>query len=311
MTTATPTVALPASDDWREVDWERHGRSVNVAGDELYYVELGEGDPVLAIHGLGGNWTAWLETLPALARRHRVIALDLPGFGRSAPAGPGIAIHGYSRVVREFIEELGLGKTAVIGNSLGGWIAADLALRAPGHVRALVLVDAGGLVPTGLERRKALAIMEGAARLARYAPRFRSAVASRRHLRSLALGSTFARPSEVPADLVYMALPPQPDPGFRAALSAAKRSWSEAWCDMLSEISCPTLIVWGEDDALLPSRHAREYARRIVGSRLFLIPRAGHLPMLERPRQFNEAVLDFLAELSEPQASSAETFRAI
>jgi pimeloyl-ACP methyl ester carboxylesterase len=295
--TASTLVLTPTSQGWREVDWQRQARTVKVGRDDLSYVELGEGDPVLVIHGLGGSWRVWLENLTALAHQQRVIAVDLPGFGRSAPAGEGTAVHGYSRLLLGLLEELGLEQTTVIGNSLGGWIAADLALRAPGRVRALVLVDAGGVVPTAGERRKGLAIMEGAARLARFAPRFRTALASRRHLRSLALRHTFARPGDLAADLVYMALPPEPDPGFQAALYAAKRSWSEAWCDMLTEIACPTLIVWGDSDSLLPLRHAREYARRIVGSRLHVIPDAGHLPMLERPSEFNRLVGEFLGEL--------------
>jgi pimeloyl-ACP methyl ester carboxylesterase len=299
---STRAVASTVPEDWRGVDWQRQARTVKVGCDEVSYVELGEGDPVLAIHGLGGNWRVWLENLPALARRHRVIAVDLPGFGGSSPAGEGIAIHGYSRLLVGLLEQLALQQTVVIGSSLGGWIAADLALRAPARVRALVLVDAGGVVPTACERRKALAIMQGAALLAPYAPRFRTLVASRRHLRSLALRYTFARPREVAADLVYMALPSEPDPGFQAALYAAKRSWSEAWCDGLTEIACPTLIVWGDSDSLLPIRHAREYARRIVGSRLYVISEAGHLPMLERPREFNRVVLDFLADPVRAQA---------
>jgi pimeloyl-ACP methyl ester carboxylesterase len=271
-----------------------------LGGDSLSYVELGEGDPLLLIHGLGGNWTAWLENIPALARRHRVIAVDLPGFGGSAPSAEGISIPGYSRALARLLEELGLEQAMVVGNSLGGWVAADLALRVPERVRALVLVDAAGIVPTPWERRKALAIMEGAARMAPYAPRFRSAVASRRRLRAWALRYTVARPADLAADLVYMALPAAPDPGFRPALVACERSWSDAWCDMLTEIACPTLIVWGGRDSLLPLRHAREYARRIVGSRLNVIADAGHLPMIERPQDFNRLVLEFLDDVGEP-----------
>jgi pimeloyl-ACP methyl ester carboxylesterase len=293
----TASLAARASatpDGWREIDWQRHTRTAKVGGAVVSYVELGQGEPVVAIHGLGGNWTAWLETVPAIGRRHRVIAVDLPGFGRSAPSGEGIAISGYSRVISGLLEELAIEKAILMGNSLGGWIAADVAVREPERVGALVLVDAGGVVPTFAERRKALAMMEGAARMAPYAHRFRSVIASRRHLRSLTLRSTFARPADVAADLIYMALPAAPDPGFSAALVAAKRSWSDSWCDMLSEIACPTLIVWGDRDSLLPLRHAREYARRIVGSQLHVIPEAGHLPMLERPAEFNRLVLEFL-----------------
>jgi pimeloyl-ACP methyl ester carboxylesterase len=96
------------------------------------------------------------------------------------------------------------------------------------------------------------------------------------------------------ADLVYMALPAAPDPGFGPAFLAARRSWSDAWCDRLTEIDCPALVVWGERDALLPLRHAREYVRRIRTSELKVIEGSGHLPMLERPAIFNTILLGFL-----------------
>ena len=89
MMSLTAAVAS-APEGWRAIDWHRQTRTVKVGRDEVSYVDLGEGDPVLLIHGLGGNWRVWLENLPALAHRnHRVIAVDLPGFGRSAPAGDG------------------------------------------------------------------------------------------------------------------------------------------------------------------------------------------------------------------------------
>jgi len=188
----------------------------------------------------------------------------------------------------------------LVGNSLGGWVAADLTLRERERerVRALVLVDAAGIVPTRSERWKAVAAMRGAELGAPFAPRFRHAVASRRRLRAMALKYTVAKPSALAADLVYMALPTAPDPGFGPAFTAARRSWSDAWCDQLTEIDCPTLIVWGERDSLLPVRHAREYARRILTSELDVIPGAGHLPMLERPVPFNRRLLAFLDRIS-------------
>jgi pimeloyl-ACP methyl ester carboxylesterase len=301
------------ADGWRGVNWQRQARTVELGADRISYVELGEGEtPVLLVHGLGGNWTAWLESLPALAAKHRVIAVDLPGFGGSPPSGDGISIPGYSRTLERFCECLELAPAVVIGNSLGGWVAADLTLRAPERVRALVLVDAAGIVPTRWERRKALSVMDGAALMAPHAPRFRRTVASRRRLRAMAFRYTAARPGDLAADLVYMAMPAAPDPGFKQALLAARRSWSDGWCDTLTEIECPTLIVWGDRDSLLPLRHGREYARRILNSRLVVVPDAGHLPMLERPAAFNSLVLEFLADSddvpeirSKPQPSTA------
>src|ERR671921_458133 len=268
---AAPWMAQGAT--WRAVRWAQQACTVDVGPDRLAYVELGTGDlPVLFLHGLGGNWTAWLETLPAVARRHRVIAVDLPGFGKSPPASDGISIPGYSRTIERFCDEIGLERFLLVGNSLGGWVAADLTLRLPARVQGLVLIDAAGIVPTRAERAKAVTLMRGAALGAPLAPRFRRAIASRRRLRSMALKYTIADPAGIAADIVYMALPEAPDPGFEPAFTAARRSWSEAWCDQLTEIDCPTLILWGERDSMLPVRHAREYARRIRGSRLLVLP---------------------------------------
>src|SRR4051795_7853661 len=130
--TLTEAIAL----SWRAHDWADLSRTVDVGPDRIAYVELGEGDPpVLLLHGLGGNWTAWLETLPALARERRVIAVDLPGFGASAPGSDGISIPGYARTLERFLDHLGLDDVVLMGSSLGGWVTADLALRAPGRVR--------------------------------------------------------------------------------------------------------------------------------------------------------------------------------
>jgi pimeloyl-ACP methyl ester carboxylesterase len=295
--TLTEAVAL----SWRAHDWAGLGRTIDVGTDRLAYVDLGEGEgpPVVLLHGLGGNWTAWLETLPALAAQRRVIAVDLPGFGASAPGSDGISIPGYARTIERFCERMGLAEIVVAGSSLGGWVAAELTLRAPELVEGLVLIDAAGMVPTRVERFKAISMMRGAELGAPLAPRFRAAVASRPRLRKLALKYTVAEPAGLAADLVYMALPAAPDPGFGPAFTAARRSWSDAWCDQLTEIDCPALILWGERDALLSVRQGREWARRIRGSEFHVIPAAGHLPMLERPALVNGLLEGFLRRLQE------------
>src|SRR5215218_7288138 len=175
---------LLAEPSWRSHVWAERTRTVDVGPDRLAYVDLGEGEPpVLLLHGLGGNWTAWLETLPAVARQRRTIAVDLPGFGASAPT------------IERFCDRMELDELVVVGSSLGGWVAAELALRAPERVKGLVLIDAAGIVPTRAERFKAISMMRGAELGAPLAPRFRQAVASRPRLRKLALKYTVADPT--------------------------------------------------------------------------------------------------------------------
>lgn len=282
--------------DWRDVDWEGCRATVDLAGDRVHYIDLGGAGPsLLFIHGLGGNWTAWLENLPAFAAGRRVLALDLPGFGGSPVARAGISIAGYGDLIERFCAALELETVTIFGSSLGGWVAAEAAQRAPGWLTGLVLVDAAGIVPTRAERWKALSLMEGAALMAPLAPRFRHSIATRRKLRVMSLRYTIDAPAELAADLVYMALPAAPDPGFRLALTACRRSWSDEWSRRLSGIRCPTLVVWGERDSLLPLRHGQEYTERIPGAELQVIGAAGHLPMIERPAEFNRLTREFLA----------------
>src|SRR5829696_8461009 len=273
---APPAAWMSPGATWRTVPWPGQTRTAEVGPDRLSYVDLGTGGvPVLFLHGLGGNWTAWLENLPAVARERRVVAVDLPGFGKSRPSSDGISIPGYARTIERFCDEVGLDRFIVVGSSLGGWVAAELTLRMRSRVVALVLVDAAGMVPTWLEKTRAVNMMRGAALGAPYAPRFRRTIAARPRLRAMALKYTIAEPARLAADLVYMALPEAPDPGFVPAFAAARRSWSEGWCegwcDQLTEIECPTLIVWGERDSLQPVRHAREWARRLRRSELKII----------------------------------------
>jgi pimeloyl-ACP methyl ester carboxylesterase len=300
-----PVTAGVATRGWREIDWQTPRATVELAGDPLHYIDLGgDGPPLLFIHGLGGNWTAWLENLPAFTSGHRVLALDLPGFGGSPVPQAGISIAGYGDMVERFCAALGLETVTLFGSSLGGWVAAEVAQRRPAFLADLVLVDAAGIVPTRSERRKALSLMEGAALMAPLAPRFRHAIAARRKLRAMSLRYTIDNPADLAADLVFMALPAARDPGFRLALTACRRSWSDAWVAGLGQVDCPTLIVWGDRDSLLPPRHGQVYARRIPGARLHVIEGAGHLPMLERPAQFNRLAQDFLAGRRAPAPDS-------
>src|SRR6185312_14266858 len=108
------------------------------------YVDLGSGDrePVVLVHGLAGQWQNWLENIPRIAQERRVVALDLPGFGLTPEPRDGITIPGYGSFVQAFCDALGLGEVAMVGNSMGGYIAAEVAIQFPSRVSRLVLVSA-------------------------------------------------------------------------------------------------------------------------------------------------------------------------
>src|SRR3954453_20687408 len=148
--------------EWLDIDCPLHLRSVALHGSRVNYVEMGSGPPVVLVHGLSGCWQNWLENIPHLARRHRVVALDLAGFGESELPGEEISIPGYGRFLDAFLDEIQVERAALVGNSMGGFIAAETAISHPSRVDKLVLVSAAGLMRVGNRR---LAALERAARL--------------------------------------------------------------------------------------------------------------------------------------------------
>jgi pimeloyl-ACP methyl ester carboxylesterase len=285
---------------WMDVDWREHRRWVEVDGRPVNVVDLGEGPPVVFVHGLSGCWQNWLEQLPEFARDHRVIAMDLPGFGESAMPEEKITISGYGRWLDRFFDVMGIDGAAVVGNSMGGFIAAETAIKFPHRVERLVLVSAAGL---SIERQRsdvalrALEVTENIIQLtlARALARSRWLVCRPRGKRLLLL-FVAAHGDELHPALVEEQLAGASKDGFVPALDALT---SYPIRDRLGEIGCPTLIVWGPKDLLVPVKDAYEFDRLIPDSRLEIYEDTGHVPMLERPERFNADVRAFLAEQPE------------
>ncbi len=279
--------------EWLDVDWQEHIRSLVLRGSRVNYVELGDGPPVVLVHGLSGCWQNWLENIPQLARRHRVIALDLAGFGESELPQEEISIPGYGRFLDAFLGEIGVERAALVGNSMGGFIAAETALSHPSRVEKLVLVSAAGLVRVGnrqlyaLERAARLLHPLTAAVLAR-----REYLVRRPGLRKRMLYGVVRYPEQLAPELAYEVASGTGKPGFLDALNAIM---DYDFSERLPETSAPTLIVWGRNDRVVPVAGAYEYERLIPNARRVIYEDTGHLPMLERPGLFNELVEEFLA----------------
>src|SRR5687767_9944251 len=110
---------------WLDIDWAAHVHEAEIDGGRVTYADLGSGPPIVWVHGLGASWQCWLENLPDFARDHRVIAMDLPGFGRSEMPQDEISIEGYARFVCRLLDHLGIEAATVVGNSMGGFIGAE------------------------------------------------------------------------------------------------------------------------------------------------------------------------------------------
>jgi pimeloyl-ACP methyl ester carboxylesterase len=291
-----------ATPDWRGIDWLAHLHRARLGGAEVNYVDIGDGPsaPVVFVHGLGGQWQNWLENIPRVSRERRVIAPDLPGFGLSPEPPERITISGYGRLVDALCERLGLGPVHLVGNSMGGFVAAETAIQVPEHVERLVLVSAAGISSTNVYTAPALLLGRAAGALTSYTAAGHDRVARRPRARHAALALVARYPARLKADLAYEGfMKGAGKPGFDAAFRA---SLEYDFRDRLPEIRCPTLIVWGENDAILPVRDAQEFERLIPDSRKLLMRDTGHVPMAERPDAFNNALLEFLAETGPAEA---------
>ena len=283
--------------EWLDVDWRAHLHSIVLHGSRVNYVEMGEGPPVVFVHGLSGCWQNWLENIPHFARRHRAIAVDLAGFGHSELPQEEISIPGYGRFMDAFLGEIGVERGALIGNSMGGFVSAETAITHPGRVDKLVLVSAAG-GPRLQERNTTNGnhVVRGArlfSPLAAAAFARRSELVRRPRLRRALLWKVARHPELLRPELCYEVASGASKPGFMNALQAI---FDYDFGERIPEIECPTLIVWGRNDEIVPVDDAYEYARLIPGARMEIFEDTGHLPMLERPARFNRMVEEFLEE---------------
>ena len=288
---------------WLDIDWREHQRWIEVDGSAVNVIDLGptegaaDGVPIVWIHGLAGSWQNWLENLPYFARTRRCVALDLPGFGASPMPEQPISIAGYARTVDALLRELGIPHAAVVGNSMGGFVGAEIAISFPTWVSRLVLVSAAGITAEHARFGRLVPLLRNADRVAKLAVGVVAPssddLARRPRSRQAMLRYVAAHPDRLPVPLVAEQLRGTGKPGFFDALATLT---SYPLRDRLDKITAPTLVVWGAADRLVPVRDAWEFGRLIDRARVVVYEDTGHVPMLERPDAFNALVAEFLQE---------------
>jgi len=239
------------------------------------------------VTGLGYAMWCWQPQLPAFAKRRRVIALDNRGTGRSPkPPGP-YSIAGMADDVVAVMDRFGIESAPVLGHSMGGYVAQELALRHPSRVRSLVLVGTAAGGPDSVPvPKETLDIWLANAELPP-----REYVRATMWL-SFAHGWTDEHPAEYEAFIESRLEHPTPPEAWRAQFDAASR-----WIDSarpIEEIRVPALVVHGDADRVVPVDNGREIARRMPDAVLRELPGRGHVLNLEEPAEFNEIVLDFV-----------------
>ncbi len=285
-----------------------HSGFTELGSLRIHHMHGGRGSPVLFIHGLGSSgYIEWRFNLDAAAEGHRVFAPDLPGFGRSEKPRARYGVPYFTRFIQRYMQARGLRTAAVVGTSLGGRIALELALDKPERVSKLVLVNALGFgrpkvhVSYGLVTipRLGEAVMNVARDALHWVPsQMIRRVAGRLSGASHDLKRTMDDAYLENLRELYAA------EGYHDAYLATVRSLVTPKAlfggphdvtDRLSELKMPVQLIWGADDPLFPVAHATRAHSMIKGSKLAVIEGAGHTPQAERPEEFNRVLRRFLA----------------
>lgn len=282
-----------------------HSHHAAIAGSQAHWLAAGRGDPVVLIHGLGNSSLVWRRVITGLARGHRVVAPDLPGFGHSSPVRTDRLLDVYVDFVAELIERTGRGvPAALVGNSTGGAVALRVALARPSLVSRLVLVDPAG-VGQGLPSWWKLVRFEPLVRLLSAVP----LALTPQPVLQWVIGEAYRR----------MAFA---DPGnasdrsvrlFAERLNSRQRIHrflrsAHAVVDAFESdvqsverpLHVPVLALWGREDRLVPLRDALGLLERIGGLEVRIIEASGHSPQLEQPQLFLDAVTPFLRNGAAP-----------
>ncbi|HRW92324.1 MAG TPA: alpha/beta hydrolase [Thermotogota bacterium] len=254
----------------------------------VFFQEMGSGEPLLLLHGFLGSHLDFAAVVQTLSSRFHVFVMDLPGFGLS-DKNPELDLSkkGLAQSAWSFLQARGISRFSLLGHSMGGEVALNLALDHPESVSRLILVDSAGysenqFLPGWVESNPWLgnllfrSFFQTA--MMQY-PLSRSALYDASNLSFSHFARSFALVFHIPSKTL-LSFNNQDDGGARAA--------------EFSQLSLPTLLVWGEQDPIYPLEHARRFLQHLANSTLTVLPECGHSPLIEKPTELSESILAFL-----------------
>ncbi len=254
-----------------------------VFGQKITYAEAGSGPTVILLHGLGGSWQAWQLNIAPLAEKFHVVVPDQIGFGKSDKPLANYRIRTYVDFLDQFCKQLKIERASLVGNSMGGWVAAMFAASFPDRVDKLVLVDAGGYAPPkGFDTRAYYGLN----------PTTREGM---KVLLARVFYNKFLQ-SEAMVDQSIAARLAAGDGYTINSITESIIRGEDLLDDVVKTIKRPTLIIWGRQDGLVPLADGERFNREIAGSKLVVIDQCGHVPNFEKAAEFNAATLRFLTE---------------
>lgn len=258
-------------------------KEVLVFGQKIHYVEAGTGPTVILLHGLGGSTQVWQFNIAALAEKYRVVVPDQIGFGKSDKPLVNYRIRTYVDFLDQFCKQLQIERATLIGNSMGGWIAAMFTASFPERVDKLVLVDAAGYTPPkDFDTRVFFGLNP----------------TTREGMKVLVAKVFYNKAFQADAtiDLLIAARLAAGDGYTINSITESIIRGEDFLDDIVKTIKRPTLLIWGRQDGLIPLADGERFNRDIAGSKMVVIDQCGHVPHTEKPGEFNAAVLKFLSE---------------
>jgi pimeloyl-ACP methyl ester carboxylesterase len=259
---------------------------LNAVDNALAHADVGRGLPVVLLHAFPLNRSMWEPQIAALFGECRCIVPDLRGFGDSPKSGP-YSMDVFADDVVALLDALQLEQAVIGGLSMGGYVAFDIWRRYRRRVRAMVLADTRPAADSDEARHKRDDLIDLARRTG-------PAAVAEKQVTGMIGKTTRAKQPEL-VDRIRAGMARESAEGMIGALEAMKARPDST--PLLADIDVPTLVVVGDEDAITPVREARQMHERIPGSRLEVIPAAGHLSNVERPAAFNAALSDFIGSL--------------
>ena len=250
---------------------EHTRETIQVNGCAIEVLRGGSGPKLLFLHGAGGA-SDWAPYMDRLAERFEIAVPSHPGFGRSDTPGWLDSMSDLAFFYLDALETMGLDDAHVVGNSLGGWLACEIAVRSAARMRSLTLVGAAGIPVEGVPMGDIFL----------WSPENR--VRNVYHDQAIAEARLARNPSEEEADIA-----------LKNYFTTSRLAWSPRFCNpdlpkWLHRIRIPTMILWGAEDKVFPPAYGEAYAASIPGSQLRIVPECGHLPHQEKIDAFLDAV---------------------
>lgn len=260
-------------------------KKININKLEITYSEAGDGEPVLLLHGFGGDKDNWTRMIPHMNKKFRLIAPDLLGFGESSRfSEENYSVSSQVERIKEFKDKIGLGKVHIVGNSMGGAIATSFTIKYPNEVLSLILIDSAGVTsPTKSELT--LELEKGNNPLL---------VNDAKDFDRL-MSFNFHKKPYIPNSIKqYFAERAVKNREFNQKIFSDIRNEPSQIEFNLGKIKNQTLILWGDKDRVIHPDSALVFNKGIPGSKLVVFKDCGHLPQLERPQETAEVIQEFI-----------------